>query len=269
MKQIRKQNAVLNEFDESCHPIVYANYFKRFAGYKLEKHRHDRFHLIYITHGNVNIYADKMYQCREGDIIIIPPYQSHSLSSKDGYTQLGIDFESCSDPRNQHYALANPVQKVVYHSSAPKFLPMANEIIKWVGDMSLDSANIRMTYINLFLLLIANRQTNHQTSNFGTRLSEYLDQNLSNEISIEEIAAKLSVSTSHLQRLCHKYFGMGVKKLYNKKRFARACSLLIDTRLSAKDIGTEIGFSTPANFSSFFKKHSGIAPLTYRKNNTN
>ena len=133
--------------------------------------------------------------------------------------------------------------------------------------MSLDADNIRMTYINLFLLLVANRRTKHQESNFGTRLSEYLDQNLKNEISIPEIESKLSISPSHLQRLCHKYFGTGVKTLYNKKRFAKACSLLIDTRLSAKDISIEIGFSTATNFSSFFKKHSGVAPLTYRKNN--
>lgn len=267
MKQIRKPHSAITEFDESAHPIISANYHKRFADYKLEKHYHEYFQLIYITDGEMSLYADKKYECHEGDIIIIPPYQSHSISSKDGYRQLGVEFEACSDPRNQHYALANPVKSVVYYSYAPKFLTMANEIIKWINDLSLDSINIRMTYINLFLLLVANRQANYQSSNFGTRLSEYLDQNLDREISISEISDRLSVSSSHLQRLCHQYFGMGVKTLFNKKRFAKACILLIDTQLSAKEIGMEIGFSTAANFSSFFKKHSGVTPLTYRKNN--
>jgi AraC-like DNA-binding protein len=55
------------------------------------------------------------------------------------------------------------------------------------------------------------------------------------------------------------------------KEYIQSCILLSSKRmlyfsdLSAKEIGYEMGFSEPANFSAFFKKHTGTAPSHYRE----
>lgn len=262
--KIKIQGAI-KQFDPSKQPIIQICHHSRIAHFGLGMHHHEYYQLIYITRGTLKIVADKEYICNEGDIIILPPKLNHMLSSDSGYSQIGIDFNRCTDTNCPHNTLATAEN--TYYSSAPRFLDMARDIAKWIESFSIHSDIILDHYVNLFMLLVANRQANHQTSHFGTRLSEYLDKNIDKEISIDEIASALSVSASHLQRLCHQYFGTGVKNLFNKKRYSRACALLTDTSLSAKEIGEIIGFSTAANFSAFFKKHAGVTPLTYRKNN--
>jgi len=260
-----KIQGAIRQFDKSMSPVIQTCFHTRAPHFGLGMHHHEYYQLIYITRGTLKIVADKEYICHEGDIIILPPALPHTLSSDTGYSQIGIDFRKCTDSDNPHHPLATAEN--TYHSSAPRFLDMANDIAKWIDSFSIHSDNILKNYVNLFMLLVANRQVNHQSSHFGTRLSDYLDQNLDNENSVDEISAALSVSTSHLQRLCREHFGVGVKTLFNKKRFAKACSLLTDTQMSAKEIGEAIGFSSAANFSAFFKKHSGVTPATYRKNN--
>ncbi len=260
-----KIHGAIRQFDQSTAPIIQICNHSRAPHFGLEMHHHEYYQLIYITSGTLNIVADKDYVCREGDIIILPPRLPHTLSSHTGYSQIGIDFSYCADTDNPHHTLATAEN--TYYSPAPRFLDMAKDIAKWIDSFSIHSDNILKNYVNLFMLLVANRRANQQSSHFGTRLSDYLDQNLDKEISVVEISSALSVSTSHLQRLCQAHFGIGVKTLFNKKRFAKACSLLTDTEISAKEIGELIGFSSAANFSAFFKKHSGVTPATYRKNN--
>lgn len=265
MQRYTATDSKLTVFDEKSYPIDYAVYNSRTKDHLVKTHSHDFYQLIYIIDGDLTIKADKKYECFKGDFIILPPRQIHSLSSKNGYKELLIGFKKCDDCENQHYALASCQN--VFRASTPNLLPMVTDIAKWLGNLSTYSQSIIINYVNLFLLLAANHMTNSGHYDFGTRLSDYLDKHLESEISIDEISVALSISASHLQRLCHQYFGTGVKNLFNKKRFAKACALLTNTTLSSKEIGEITGFSTAANFSAFFKKHSGMSPLTYRKNN--
>ena len=263
--QYQAANSKLTVFDESLFPIEYVGYNSREAGFSVDHHCHDFYQLIFIIDGSITVRADKTYKCHKGDVIILPPHAEHSIRTPDGYQELLIVFSKCDNPDNQHYSLASSSD--IYYSGVANLSSMAKDIIKWIDNYSLISANIIANYINLFMLLIANHKKNSLASHFSSRLSDYLDRNLERELSIDEISDALSISSSHLQRLCHHHFGMGVKSLFNKKRFAKACMLLADTSLSSKEIGEIIGFSTSANFSTFFKKHSGTTPINYRKNN--
>lgn len=264
MEQYQGANSKLTIFDNSMFPIDHAAYNIRFKEFSVKEHYHDFYQLIYIIDGSAIVKIDKMYECNKGEVIIVPPGAKHSIKTVTGYRELLIKFHRCNDIENQHYTLASSTS--IYHANVSKLLSMANDIIKWIDNYSLISANIITNYVNLFLLLIANHQTADQSSNIGSKLSDYLDCNLDRDLSIDEISRAFAISSSHLQRLCHQYFGMGIKSLFNKKRFSKACALLSDTDMSSKKIGEIVGFSTSANFSSFFKKHSGTTPINYRKN---
>jgi AraC family transcriptional regulator, transcriptional activator of pobA len=45
--------------------------------------------------------------------------------------------------------------------------------------------------------------------------------------------------------------------------------LLYFSELSAKEIGFELGFNEPANFSAFFKKATSFSPSAFQKNELN
>ena len=253
-------------YDEQC-LFQYAEYNSREPNVNVKCHSHNFTQIIYVLEGTLSIHAEKEYKCNKGEIAIIPPGIVHSIYSETGYKEFLIGFNKDYSEDNIHHRTISLT--AITKEYMPDLMPTVYDMIKWLDKFSIIAKDIILTYLNLFILLVANNLSDSQSSNFVKKLSDYLDSTLDKELSLTEIADSFFISVSHLQRLCHQHFGVGVKTLYNKKRYARACSLLTGSDMTAKEIGEAIGFSTAANFSAFFKKHSGMTPVAYRKNNLN
>ena len=78
-------------------------------------------------------------------------------------------------------------------------------------------------------------------------------------------AEELSISPDHLNRTVKAKIGKTAKEYIQARIITEAKRLLYFTDLSNKEIGYELGFNEPANFSAFFKKHTGLSPLNFRK----
>jgi len=265
MEQFTSSGVKLTVFnDESC-PIDYASYNSREPNCNVKCHSHNFTQIIYVIEGELSVHAEKEYICQKGDVAIIPDGVVHSIYSEKGYKELLIGFkpEFTGDDLHKQICSITSITK----ETMPDLLSTVSDTVKWFDKLSIIARDIILTYLNLFLLLVSHNLSDRQSSNFVKKLSDYLDSSLDREPSITEIANIFFISVSHLQRLCHQHFGMGVKSLYNKKRYAHSCSLLTGSDMTAKEIGEAIGFSSAANFSAFFKKHSGMTPVAYRKNN--
>ncbi len=97
------------------------------------------------------------------------------------------------------------------------------------------------------------------------RAVEYINANLSTQLSIEQIARNGNVSKNTLYRGFKKEFGMTVSSYITEKRIEAAEKLLKNTDMTVEEIADRVGFSTAAYFGSNFKKLKGISPLKYRK----
>lgn len=80
-----------------------------------------------------------------------------------------------------------------------------------------------------------------------------------------EYADALNVSADHLNRVVKSLVGRTVKEMIQSRIVIAAKRLLYFTDLSAKEIGYNLGFSEPANFSSFFKNCTGTSPTNFRR----
>ena len=94
---------------------------------------------------------------------------------------------------------------------------------------------------------------------------EYIENNLSEPLSVEDISRKGNISKNTLYRGFKKEFGMTVSEYITKKRIEAAERLLINTDMSVEQIAAEVGFSTAAYFGANFKKLKGVSPLRFRK----
>ena len=95
--------------------------------------------------------------------------------------------------------------------------------------------------------------------------TSYIDENLSENLSISRISESTHVSKSLLYRLFDKHFGMTVSEYINKRRVREAYELLSHTDFSIEKIAYTCGFSSTAYFSRIFKKEKGLSPTSYRK----
>lgn len=82
--------------------------------------------------------------------------------------------------------------------------------------------------------------------------------------SVEELARKCSLSTSHFIRLFRRHFGETPYRYLVRLRMGEAARLLIATELpSVKQVAANVGYRNALNFSTEFRKFFGLSPSQY------
>lgn len=96
-------------------------------------------------------------------------------------------------------------------------------------------------------------------------LTEYLHTNISQPLTVADLAKCLECSESTVGRLIRLHTGLSPVNWINQTRIHKARRLLSTTRLPVAHIGTSVGIPDPFYFSKLFKKWTGEPPLAYRK----
>jgi len=86
------------------------------------------------------------------------------------------------------------------------------------------------------------------------------------EIRMDDICAQLHLSPSQLNRVLRDTYGTTFKQKGIEVRLAYIKYYLKYTRLSITEIAARTNFLSDSGFSLFFKKHTGLSPTQYRKN---
>lgn len=85
------------------------------------------------------------------------------------------------------------------------------------------------------------------------------------EHSTSYYADQLHITPDHLNRLIKNAIGKTAKEYIQSRIITEAKRLLYFSTLSNKEIGFELGFNEPANFSAFFKKCTQLSPSNFKK----
>lgn len=93
-----------------------------------------------------------------------------------------------------------------------------------------------------------------------------VDNNYKKEHSTTYYANELHITPDHLNRTIKAKIGKTAKEYIQARIVTEAKRLLYFTNLSNKQIGYELGFNEPANFSAFFKKNTQLSPSNFKKN---
>lgn len=98
---------------------------------------------------------------------------------------------------------------------------------------------------------------------------QFIDEHLTTDISIDDIAFECALSTSRFKAKFKEQ--MGVTPLYyiNSLKINRAKEMLKNSDLSVIDIAFALGFASSNYFSAVFKKFTGYSPVAYRKMKSN
>ena len=100
-----------------------------------------------------------------------------------------------------------------------------------------------------------------------TKVCNYLDQHLQEDISLEQMANIINVSPFYLSKLFKEEKGITFINFISDKRLEKARDLLEHSDLSIKEITSEIGYNDQNYFSRIFKNKYGLSPKEYRKSN--
>ncbi|MBB3113593.1 two-component system response regulator YesN [Paenibacillus phyllosphaerae] len=92
----------------------------------------------------------------------------------------------------------------------------------------------------------------------------YVDRNLFRDISVEEAASHVGLSTSHFSLLFKQTFGETFIEYVTRQRMEKAKALLVESNWSVSQIAKEVGYAERRYFTKVFMKYTGQNPTEYR-----
>ncbi|MPM19305.1 HTH-type transcriptional activator RhaS [bioreactor metagenome] len=95
---------------------------------------------------------------------------------------------------------------------------------------------------------------------------DYIEEHISEEISIEELAREACLSQLYYQRLFYRLVKKPVGEYLKLRRLARASDALLNKSKRILDIALDTGFSSHETLTRAFKNAFGITPEEYRTN---
>ena len=98
-----------------------------------------------------------------------------------------------------------------------------------------------------------------------TKACKYIEENISQKISLSDVAMLVNMSESAFSHFFKKKTGISFITHVNNLRVAKACDMLINTSSSASEICYDCGFNNKSNFIRIFTKKKQMTPIEYRK----
>lgn len=111
---------------------------------------------------------------------------------------------------------------------------------------------------------LSDKMTSSQSINFSQTIC-YIEENISNEITLEDIAKHANISKYHFCRLFKKRIGKSPFNFVRFMRIEKAKELLERDNLSISMAAVDVGFNDVGSFIKQFKKITGMTPSTYKR----
>lgn len=238
---------------------------------------------IYVfVEGEVNyIVEDMIFPLKRGDIVIVTPYEVHkAVLQKKGYYErfyflIPIDAFA--------YMSADPLKKILEQIRIHKNLlslpdgerKEALEILYTMSELAQKKPENDLEVYSKFLRFIdiiiknlgisTDDRIAKNTQQFPKILSDvlrYIDENLVDIRTAEEIADHFHISSPYLSLIFKSYTNIGIKKYIQLRKISYAKSLL-DSGRNVTEACFESGFNSCSYFIKTFKEHIGTTPLAY------
>jgi AraC family transcriptional regulator len=97
------------------------------------------------------------------------------------------------------------------------------------------------------------------------QITDWIAEHLTEEFSLDRLAAQAGLSRFHFQRLFKAATGVAPSQYHINLRMEEARRLLRETEMGVLDVALEVGYANPSHFARLFRRESGLSPSEYRR----
>lgn len=241
---------------------------------KFPNHFHEYYVIGFIEGGKRHLWCkNKEYDLTIGDLILFNPHDNHYCVPMDGerldYRALNIKTEVMKKAVKEITGqddIPHFIQTVVYQSEIVKLVrDLYNTILNQSSQFEKDEA--------FFLLLEQVLQEYtvpfHQVSVVKQdtqiqMLCTYIEENYSNNITLDNLTSLTSYGKSYLLRSFTKQVGVSPYRYLQNVRLNHAKKML-EQGILPIDAALLSGFSDQSHFTNFFKEFIGLTPKQYQR----
>ncbi|QNK61111.1 helix-turn-helix domain-containing protein [Pedobacter sp. PAMC26386] len=252
-------------------------------------HRTD-FYIIHLTNkGSSRHMVDFLeIEVNRGDILVITPGQVHNFIESEMYDGFLLAFPKeflYQSPQDIHFLdnaqIFNDINTVTKISFNESWLEI---IIELIERMKLELATpyddfqapVLHNYLSNLLLFTERRciEINNKCAKYDylsqnriyvTEYKKLIREAFRKETKVKYYANKLFISERKLQIASMAVLGRSPKELINEQIILETKRLLIHASMSVKEVGYNLGFEEPTNFTKFFKSQTGVSPTQFKE----
>lgn len=250
-----------------------------------EPHRHNYYTALIINKAKGLHKIDfNTYELSNQQIFFVAPGQVHQVIEKDKPIGFSITFSNQFLVENLiPISFIDSLNLFQNYGQSPPLFP-TKEQFEDIEDFATNifelfnnDANMKSLSIGAFLKLLliecnnicAINPVESDIDTTGDNLirafKKAVDNNYKREHSTAYYAKEFYITPDHLNRTVKARIGKTAKDYIQARIITEAKRLLYFSELSNKEIGYELGFNEPANFSAFFKKHTQLSPTSFKK----
>jgi len=218
-------------------------------------HIHKAYECYSVISGEAKVNVDgKEYILKDGESVLVFPYQSHSYDTKENTSTrvcifspdlVGSYHKTGRIPKNNSFRLENQLpescegllfRKALCYNVCAEFDENAEYI---------DSA--------------------HTAESLISKLLYYVSENYKGECTLQDLANHVGYDYNYISKVFKKATGLTFKEYLTDLRISEACQMLLHTDKSAREISEECGFGCQRSFNREFHSALGLTPVEYRK----
>lgn len=224
-------------------------------------HTHQCYELVYYISGNgTTRLGDVVYRYQPGMFTIIRPYTPHDEKRDTDTDVLFIGFQMQAGTVQLREGLH------VDHTEGQilSLLERLKEELQY--KKAFYAAKLNLLVGEMLIELLRNDDYTFSDSSADKMIyaRNYIDENLSQKISVEALADLVGYSYDRFRHLFKETYNLSPINYLMSKRLEQAKRLLTQTNMSISAVAQESGFFNDAQFCTLFKKANGITPRKYR-----
>lgn len=253
--------------------------FEFFIHRREEPHMHSDVEVFYVMEGAADFaLEDREYRLKKDDFLVVNVDKKHSFIAQDNFIAacLHISYPELSRMLKQNLVFFWCNTAVEDNEITEELRSILKKIIgEQYADKGQDEIYLQSLYYEFlyvlthgFLLNREDRQYLEEKHKFDERkhmIADYIRMNYDRQISLNDLAGKLYLSTAYLSKYIKRQFGMSFVDYVNSVRLGYALSLLLYSDQSVVRIAMDTGFASSAALNKAFKEKYGMTPSVYRQ----
>lgn len=250
----------------------------------------DFWSFIFIESGTAVIATlGNKYILNKGEIVFIEPNQAYSIcafeSEKASFISASFSTKSTALNffKNKIMSINNFEHENLYYALKCSHRLYEGYRVKngvfymqEKGQQTFGSQQMLKLHIELILLSLRQRgigeSKEYRINSFAKqtrqklitqRIQQYLNEHITENISLEQVAKENGFSISQLQKSFKAEIGESIIDYFIDLKIERAKLMISEGKLTFTEIASNLGYDNPNYFSRLFKKRVGITPTEY------
>ena len=250
------------------YPLI-TGYFHYCPGYCLNRSSLDSFLVMHLKKGRCEIdFAGHHYRAHENQIVLLDCYAPHSYYSPESWEAEWLHFDG-HNARGYYDAVMSGMGPVITLKNIYRFEKYLHKIyLQFKDSPSVKEALLNNYIVNILTELLVSHETATPGMVSADIISDsiaYINEHLTDPLTLNELAAQVSLSPFYFSRLFKKETGFSPHSYIIITRISNAKFLLRSSDSSIKNICFSTGFTSESSFCTTFKKETGITPSEYRE----